>query len=92
MDIAPQLEKRFGTMNKLQKVFRDEMSGPGGDNEGERTFTRIEMDEVNGENSLVMQYRFSETESWRTLDAERHFKKVQIRSQVPGQDPLDKET
>ena len=78
MDIAPQLEKRFGTINKLQKQFRDEMSGPGGDNEGSRTFTRIEMDVWNGENSLVMQYRFSETETWRTLDAERHFRKTQI--------------
>ena len=70
MDICPQLERRFGCLNKLQHKFRYETEAE----EGGKTLTRIEMEG----NTINIQYRFGENELWRTLDAEKHFSKVPI--------------
>ena len=70
MDVCPQLERRFGCLNKLQHKFRFETEA----DQGGRTMTRIEMEN----NTINIQYRFDENELWRTLDAEKHFKKVAI--------------
>ena len=70
MDVCPQLERRFGVLNKLQHRFRHETEKE----QGGKTYTRIEMEE----NTINLQYRFDETELWRTLDVQRHFKNVPI--------------
>ena len=70
MDVCPQLERRFGVLNKLQHRFRHETEKE----QGGKTYTLIEMEE----NTINLQYRFDETELWRTLDVQRHFKNVPI--------------
>ena len=70
MDVCPQLERRFGCLNKLQHKFRFETEA----DQGGKTMTRIEMEN----NTINIQYRFDEKELWRTLDAERHFSKIPI--------------
>ena len=77
MDVCPQLERRFGALNKLQHRFRHQQEAEMGP--GTKCQTRIEC----AEDTIVIQYRFDEKEAWRNLDAEKHFKKEQIPG-VPG--------
>ena len=77
MDVCPQLERRFGALNKLQHRFRHQQEAEMGP--GTKCQTRIEC----AEDTIVIQYRFDEKETWRNLDAEKHYKKEQIPG-VPG--------
>ena len=72
MDICPQLERRFGALNKLQHRFRHEQEAEMG--QGTKVQTRIDC----FEETIVLQYRFDDKEAWRNLDAEKHFKKEKI--------------
>ena len=80
MHICPQLERRFGMLNKLQHRFCHEQDAEMGP--GTKTQTRIDC----FEETIVIQYRFDNNEIWRNLDAEKHFKKEKI----PGFSYTDK--
>ena len=67
LDICPQLERRFGVLNKLQYRFRKEQ-----EEKGEPVQTRIWIEEK----TIYLQYRMEPTELYRTLDIERAYPDV----------------
>ena len=70
IDVCPQLERRFGCLKKLERQFREEEERES----GSKPQTKITMEDE----TLYIQYRFEGEMVWRTLDADRHFPKVQI--------------
>ena len=70
IDVIPQQERRFGTIKRLEREFREQEEKE----YGEKPQTKIEFEDM----TLVVQYRFDYTEHWRTLDLEKYFPKVKI--------------
>ena len=64
LDICPQLERRFGALNKLQHRFRKEQ-----EEKGEKVQTRIFIEDK----TIHLQYRMEDTELYRTLDVSRAY-------------------
>ena len=69
LDICPQLERRFGVLNKIQYRFRKEQ-----EEKGEPVQTRIWIEDK----SLFLQYRMEPTELYRTLDIERAYPDIAL--------------
>ena len=79
---CPQIEKRFGTLNKLQHRFRKEQDEEAArDGCKQRCSTRIWPED----GTLVIQYKFDEKELYRTLDTDKHYPEMNI-PQIKYQD------